>query len=188
MLGNLDSSERCAPKCGDPLENDRRALAWEHETSRELGRLAWPMIISLLSVTVASLVDTMFVGHLGALPLAGVGLGGVFSFTVISFGLAVFGAVKVKVGEAHGRGQGERVQSLLGVFVLLALPLGVVSLIVGGLVATWIVPLLGGEPETTWLASEYLAIRSLSFPTVLFVAALSAWLQGQGQPRAPMRA
>ncbi|HSC86513.1 MAG TPA: MATE family efflux transporter, partial [Polyangiaceae bacterium] len=52
-------------------------LAWESSPPRELVRLSWPMIVSLLSVSVASLLDTLFVGRLGAVPLAAVGLGGV---------------------------------------------------------------------------------------------------------------
>lgn len=146
------------------------------------------MIISLLSVTVASLLDTLFIGRFGAEPLAAVGLGGVATFTVISFGLAVFGAAKVKVGEALGRGDHGSVKRTLGVFLRLALPLSLVSLLVGCLVAFVVLPSFGGDPTTTRLASEYTAIRSLSFPGVLTVAAVSNWLQGQSQPRAPMLA
>ncbi len=165
-----------------------KTLTWTHQPSRELVRLAWPMVISLLSVTVASLLDTLFVGRFGAAPLAAVGLGGVATFTVISFGLAVFAAAKVKVGEALGRGDLGSVKRTLGVFLRLALPLSFVSLLVGCLVAFVVLPSLGGDPATTRLAGQYTAIRSLSFPGVLVVAAVSNWLQGQGQPRAPMLA
>ena len=60
-------------------QNARRAsteLPWIERPMPELLRLAWPIAISTLSYSVMTLVDTMFVGQLGASALAGVGLGG----------------------------------------------------------------------------------------------------------------
>lgn len=163
-------------------------VSWEVSPTKELLRLALPMVVSLLSVSVANLIDTLFVGRLGAVPLAAVGLGGVTTFTVVSFGLAVFSAAKVKVGEALGKGDATRLHGQLGAFLWLAVPLGLLSAAVAAGAAFFALPQIAGGDETGRLASEYVLIRALSFPTLLVVSGLANWLQAQGKPQAPMQA
>lgn len=168
--------------------DSQKNLVWAASPTRELVRLAGPLVVSLLSTSVASLVDTLFVGRLGAVPLAAVGLGGVISFTILSFGIAVFSAAKVKVGELFGRGDADRVARSLRLFLYLAVPLGLVSFIVGQLCAAWLLPLMSSDAEAGQLSSSYTMVRAFSFPVVLIIAAISSWLSAQGKPHAPMRA
>src|SRR5690606_6002254 len=102
-------------------------LSWSAAPARELTRLAWPVIVSLLSYSAMTAVDTAFVGRLGASALAAVGIGGTAVFCVLSFGVAVFSAAKVRVGEALGAGDVQSTQVQLGAFLRLAIVLGVLS-------------------------------------------------------------
>ncbi|HSC85783.1 MAG TPA: MATE family efflux transporter, partial [Polyangiaceae bacterium] len=106
---------------------------------------------------------------------------------ILSFGLALYSASKVKVGEALGRGDQRAVRRSLVAFVRLAWPLGAISTVVAIAVVFSLLPRLAGEGVGE-LAAEYTAIRALSFPLALWVAALASWLQAQGKPRAPMLA
>jgi len=162
-------------------------LSWEKSPLTELLRLAWPTVISLVSLSVMTLVDTLFIGRLGAVPLAAAGIGGVCVFTVISFGLAIFSTAKVKVGEKHGAGDRAGVNRSLGSLIRLALALGFTSVLVGWLAAAAL-PWLSADDQTGILAGKYAALRSFGFPFVLVSAAIAQWLQAQGDAKTAMRA
>jgi len=172
-------------KTGPQLE--RATLTWSARPFRELLRLSVPMVISLLSVSAMTLVDTLFVGWLGSTELAAVGLGGMAVFTVVSFGTALFGAARVRVGEAVGQGDQSVVHSELGAFLRVGLVLGVLSALVALLVAQ-LLPWLSQGGEAAALAGDYISIRSLSCPLVLLTQALAQWRQACGDSRGPMRA
>lgn len=162
-------------------------LDWEAHPLRELARLAWPMVISLLSFSLITLVDTLFIGRLGAVELAAAGLGGVCAFTVASFGLATFSAAKVLVSEDHGRGERSEIGRALGAFLRLAAVLSVVSVFSGGLLALCL-PLVSAHEETGIQAGHYLALRSLGLPFILVSSAIGQWLSAQGDSKSAMRA
>src|SRR5688572_4415209 len=163
------------------------ALAWGDRPLRELLRLSGPMVVSLLSVSAMTLVDTLFIGWLGSTELAAVGLGGMGVFTVISFGTALFGAARVRVGEAVGRGDDATVRSELGAFLRVALVLGAASTLLAVAVAL-LLPVLAKSGEATLLARDYMLVRALSCPLVLLTQGLAQWRQACGDSAGPMRA
>lgn len=176
-----------AQTASPPPVVERGLLAWEQRPFRELWRLSGPMIVSLLSVTAMTLVDTLFIGWLGSTELAAVGLGGMGVFTVVSFGTALFGAARVRVGEAVGAGDDGVVRAELGAFLRLALVLGVVSTLVA-IVGAYLLPFFAEAAETTELARDYMLICALSCPCVLLTQALAQWRQARGDSAGPMRA
>ena len=77
------------------------------ETSvRAIFDLAWPIMVSMLSYTAMSIVDTLFVSRLGTDPLAAVGLAAVLVFFTQSFGAGLMGGVRVLVSQSTGAGDG----------------------------------------------------------------------------------
>lgn len=166
---------------------ERGGLTWEAHPVRELWRLSGPMIVSLLSVSAMTLVDTLFIGWLGSTELAAVGLGGMGVFTVVSFGTALFGAARVRVGEAVGAGEQHVVRAELGAFLRVALVLGLGSTLLTA-AGAYLLPLLGKDAATTHLARDYMLVRALSCPCVLVTQALAQWRQARGDSAGPMRA
>ena len=69
-------------------------LEWTAHPLRELGRLAGPITVSMLSYAVMTLMDTLFVGWLGPAELAGVGLGGTASFALLCFSFGLLRGAK----------------------------------------------------------------------------------------------
>lgn len=160
-------------------------LAWQERPLAELLRLSWPSVLSLLSVSTMSLVDSVFLGHLGSVELAAGGLGGVSVFTVLSFGLALFGAAKVEVGLRYGAGDAQGVRRCLGGLLRVAFVLGLISTVVGEL-AAFALPYLSADRQTGIMAGQYAAVRALSFPFALCSTALGGWLQAQGNSKTAM--
>ncbi len=162
-------------------------LSWHERPLAELLRIGSPMIVSLLSLSAMTVVDTLFIGRLGKRPLAASGLGGVVVFTVVSFGLAVLSAAKVKVGEAHGQGDTSRVRRSLGAFLRLGMLLGLLSMGLTFVLAA-LLPRVVADPETAGKAASYCQIRAGEVIFALLTAALGQWLQAQGDSQTSMKA
>lgn len=164
-----------------------RSLTWAEAPARELVRLAWPIVVSLLSFSLMTAIDTAFVGRLGPSALAATGVGGSAVYCVLSFGVAVFAAAKVRVGKFVGAGERERAEAELGAFLRLALGLGVASALSGCVVAQGL-HFVHVDPVAGRLSVGYATVRSLSLPLALLSAAIGQWRQALGDSRTAMRA
>jgi MATE family multidrug resistance protein len=162
-----------------------RALSWEHRPTRELLRLAWPICVSLLSFNLMTLTDTLFVGQLGTGALAGVGVGGVLTFSILCFPMGVMrGGVKVLIAQRVGAGQRDRVLAVVGAGLILATALA--ALAVGGAAAsTALLPtLIPGDGGVH--AATYILVRAIGVPLVLWSSAMREGRYGLGDSRSPM--
>lgn len=153
----------------------------------EAWRLAWPLILSNLSVPVLGIVDTAVVGHLAAPHYLGaVALGALtFNFLYFVFGFLRMGTTGL-IAQAFGRADGDELRAGL-VRPLLLCALIAVTLVLGGPVivrAAWWVfeptAPVGGELES------YVRIRLLGAPAGLANMVLLGWLLGLQNARGAM--
>ena len=100
-------------------------LAWTAAPLPALLRLAWPIVVSMLSMSVMTLVDTLMVSTLGSWALAGVGLGGIIHYIVICFPIGVLGGIKILASQSVGAGRPEHVKIILGAGLALATAMAV---------------------------------------------------------------
>ena len=92
-----------------PLE--ARAPAAARQASggvREVGRLAYPIVLTQMSQTVMHVVDSIFVGQLGAAQLGALGFAGIWLWTVFSLFNGCATGVQTFVSQAHGAGEDAR--------------------------------------------------------------------------------
>lgn len=146
--------------------------------------LAWPIILSNITVPLLGLVDTAVVGHLpDSRYLAGVTLGAtLFSFLYWGFGFLRMGTTGL-TSQAVGREDDSAVRNLLGQSLLLAALIGGALIVLSDPLVTLGLWLLDGSPEATRLASVYAEIRLLSAPAVLANYAILGWFLGQQNSR-----
>lgn len=170
-----------------PALSSSSLLSWTERPGRELLRLAWPIMVSMVSFAMMTLTSTVFVAHLGADELAGVGLAGVVGFALVCFGIGLLRGAKTLVSQAVGADRRDRIPELVAAAIGLALALGAVAVVAGQLASPLLVS-LSASPRAGQYAAQYLAIRSLGMPLVLLYAALRESRYGQGDSRVPMRA
>lgn len=146
--------------------------------------LAWPIILSNISVPLLGLVDTAVVGHLpDSRYLAGVTLGAVlFSFLYWGFGFLRMGTTGL-TSQAVGREDDGAVRNLLGQSLLMAGVIGALLIVFSSPLIALGLWLLDGSQEATRLAGEYAGIRILSAPAVLANYAILGWFLGQQNSR-----
>ncbi|MDI5983959.1 MATE family efflux transporter [Halomonas sp. M4R5S39] len=151
---------------------------------RRLWALAWPIILSNITVPLLGLVDTAVVGHLpDSRYLAAVTLGAtLFSFLYWGFGFLRMGTTGL-TSQAVGRENDSEVRNLLGQSLLLAAGIGTLLILFSKPLITLGLWLLDGSEIATDLATEYARIRLLSAPAVLANYAILGWFLGQQNSR-----
>jgi MATE family multidrug resistance protein len=153
--------------------------------AKELIGLSWPIALSMLSYSLMTAVDTLFVGRFGAEAISAVGLGGLATFTLLTFGMGLLRGGKIIVARTVGAKRGHEVPRLAAATIALSLMIAVV---------TWLVtisaaPLLGQafhEPSANAFTVSYVRIRSLALPLMLVATALRELSQGVGDSKRPM--
>ena len=152
---------------------------------REVVRVAWPLVVSMLSYTAMGLVDTLMVARLGTVEVAAVGLATAVYFTIGCLGLGLLGAVKILVAQAQGARDERRGRAAAWQGCLLAVAVGIVALLLVPL-AEPVLRLLAGAGRVSALATTYLRIRLFGvLPHVLSVATFG-WFEGRGHTRTSM--
>jgi putative MATE family efflux protein len=153
---------------------------------RTLLRLAAPNVMATSMAVLVGLAETFYVGMLGVVPLAALGL--VFPFAMLTGMLsagAMGGGVSSALARAFGAGDAARAQSV----ALHALLIGAI----GGLLYSALFLLLS-KPLFTLLGGRGEVLReALGYATVLFSGALAVWLfntlasilRGTGNMRVP---
>ncbi|WP_395244781.1 MATE family efflux transporter [Agromyces sp. MMS24-K17] len=153
---------------------------------RDILRLAVPALGALIAEPLFLLADTAMVGHLGATPLAGLGLASAILQTII--GLMVFLAYATTPAVARRLGSGdERGAVAAGIDGLwLALALGAVLAVAGWLAAPGLVAVFGASAEVAEAATTYLSISMAGLPAMLLVFAATGLLRGLQDTRTPL--
>jgi putative MATE family efflux protein len=153
---------------------------------REILALALPALGALVAEPIFLLVDSALVGHLGRVPLAGLGLASAVLQTVV--GLMVFLAYGTTPAVARRLGAGDRPGAIsLGVDgTWLAAALGLILAAAGFVAAPFLVGLFDAPGDVTAQASAYLRTAMLGLPAMLIVYAATGLLRGLQDTRTPL--
>ena len=153
---------------------------------REILALAVPALGALAADPVVSLVDTAFVGRLGAVELAALGVNAaVFSLAFMAFNFLANGSTPM-VGRAIGRGDRAAAGRIVTQAFFLAVVIGAVVLGLLQLFARPILLAMGAGGDLLEPALTYLRIRALAGPAVLLISAGNGVFRGFQDTRTPL--
>ena len=148
--------------------------------------LAGPIVATNIFQTLYQLIDTFWVGRLGASAVAAVSVSFPILFLMISAGggMAVAGAILV--AQTFGSGDEEAVDHAAGQTLL---AVGIVSAALsaaGFFLAEPMITLFGVEPDVANLAVDYLQISFLGLVAVFVYFVFQALLRSVGDVKTPM--
>lgn len=154
--------------------------------NRDILRLAVPALGALVAEPLFLIVDAALVGHLGVVPLAGLGIASAVLQTVV--GLMVFLAYSTTPAVARRFGAGDASSAVsAGIDGLwLALGLGGVLAVVGSLATPALVGAFGATPEVAEQAEIYLRLSMWGLPAMLIVFAATGLLRGMQDTVTPL--
>jgi putative MATE family efflux protein len=156
------------------------------ESRRAVLRLAGPALGVLAAEPLYVLVDTAVLGHLGAVPLGALGIGGVLlSQVAVQFNFLAYGTTG-RSARWYGAGRtgaavNEGVQASW-----FALGLGLLVLAAGEVLAGPATRLLAGPGPVRDGAEQWLRIALLGAPFILLAVAGNGWMRGVQDTRRPL--
>ena len=157
-------------------------------STRRLLSLAASAFVVLAAEPLYVLVDTAVVGHLGSVPLAGLGIGASLLTLVVIVGTFVEYGTTGRAARWYGAGNraaavNEGVQASW-----LAALLGAAVVVAAEMLAHPMTRLLaGGNVEAQRAGESWFRIAVLGVPGILLVLAGNGWMRGVQETRAPVR-
>ena len=147
-----------------------------------LWKLAGPLAVASAGWALMGAVDIAVAGRAGPAVMGGTGLGNGLFFAVAVVGIGVTMGLDPLVSQALGAGDRARARRLLwqglwlslGVSAVLAAPVAFLPLLLGP---------AGVDPAAAAQAGNFLHVRLLGLPALLFFTAQRAYLQGFGRTR-----
>ncbi|WP_347330161.1 MATE family efflux transporter [Marinimicrobium locisalis] len=154
---------------------------------RDIWQLAWPMMLSNLSIPLLGAVDTAILGHLPSpVYLGAVTVGGsLLSLLFWSFGFLRMGTTSV-AARAEGANDRAGLHQVLVQSLSLALALALALMVIGPWLLAPALAWMGPSPEVQGLALEYARIRLWGAPASLMNFALVGWFIGRQDTRRPL--
>ena len=150
-------------------------------------KLAGPVLVERLSVSMLSAVDAFLVGHyVGADGVAAVGISALLFWVPLAgaFGLDI--ATTAVIARDYGAGETKSLERTLRASLLAAFLWGAVGTAVLWTLAGPLLSMMGAEPEVRSFGIEYIRAASLSFPLLLLMYAASGAMRGLGNTWVPM--
>jgi MATE family multidrug resistance protein len=156
------------------------------EIRRDVLRLALPASAEQLLSMMVGIVDTFLVGHLGAAPLAAVGLANQWVFVATALFGAIATGTTALIARFVGAQDPRQADQVLRQSVLVGGLIGLFSTILGLTLARQAVLLLGAPDDVIDLSIDYLRVVAsiFFFSTLMFIG--NASLRGAGDTRTPL--
>ena len=167
-----------------------------HEASNaKVWAIAWPMILSGISIPMLGLVDTALLGHLDhPRYLAAVAIGAhVIAILYLSFSFLRMGTtslVSQSVGRARNSADiganGANTDNIIYRTLLIAALFGLILTFTIPWLIDSIIVIMNASENIAGLAAEYIRIRLYSAPAAMMTFAISGWLIGLKKTKAAL--
>ncbi|HKK51079.1 MAG TPA: MATE family efflux transporter, partial [Myxococcota bacterium] len=155
---------------------------------REVAALAYPLVLTQMSITAMGVADSMIVGRLGAAPLAAVGLAGNWIWTLACFFVGTSMAVQTFVAQRHGAERPRECGAWCWQGLASNVPFAAVVSLILVLGAEPIVALLEPTESIAPHATGYMRARALGITGLTAAVSVSSFFRGIGDVRTPLYA
>jgi putative MATE family efflux protein len=157
------------------------------ELSRKVWKLAYPIILANLSLTLLNVVDTAMLGRLSPAALAAAGIGGVVYLTVAATLGALSLGTQTLTARRHGEKEMAQCGQVLDNSLVLALILGGVFTLLSPWLAHFLPPHLESGTTMGRLLGTYIQYRFYGVVFVLLNLAFGGFFNGIGKTKVRMK-
>lgn len=158
-----------------------------HPLVPRLSRIAVPIMLTNLLQMTYNLVDTWFLGKIGAAAVSAPALSFSFIFFLAVFGLGFSMAGTTLVSQAHGAGDTDRVNFYASQTMTIVGVIGVMIGIVGFVLAPTLLRILNTPSASFEYAREYMRIVFAGIPVMFAFFVMQAIFQGLGDTMTPLK-
>lgn len=153
---------------------------------RALVALAVPIVFANLLQTAYQLIDTFWVGRLGAGAVAAVSLSFPIIFFLISLGLGLAVAGTILVSQYQGRGDTAMVNHVSAQALIGVVAISLVLAVLGFFGARAVVAFLGAADDVLPMATRYLRVSFVGLPFLFAYVIFQSLMRGVGDARTPL--
>lgn len=173
------------------VENIKKGNLPPHVTSKmlysDIVKLAWPSVVEMTLTQLASMVDLMMVGCLGAWALSAVGLTVQPKFLLMILFMAMNVGATAMVARYKGAGEQEKANQVMRQALILTLVFSVVSSVIGYIFSEKLIIFMGApDAQTLKEGTIYLKIQMVGFTFMALTSTITAVLRGVGNSRTAM--
>lgn len=180
----MDAPEHAPPGAHDADESarDTARAPTPRALLKSIAALSVPLALHNVGHSLLGLVDSAFVGRLGAAQLAAVSLGNLLLFTVLVLGMGIVFGTEPLVAQALGGDRAGKAKGAVRTGMILSAAM--TPVVWGALfVIPELLPLANVDSEVVEHTATYLLGRAPGVPFVLGFTALRAYLQGYERTR-----
>jgi MATE family, multidrug efflux pump len=166
-------------------KNKTNSYIFEDSPAKAILKLAWPMLIGMLAMTIFNLVDTWYIARLGTLELAAIS----YTFPVVmllngvtlSLGVGLTAVISNKSGE----GNREEVKSYTRDGLILAMLVVITFMVAGLLTVEPLFRLMGASETILPLIVDYMKIWYFGAAAVVIPMVGNSAIRGMGDAKSP---
>jgi putative MATE family efflux protein len=149
--------------------------------NRTILRLAWPVVLERLSLSVLSAVDAALVGHfVGSDGIAAIGISALLFWIPLSGALAIDVGTTAVIARDLGAGDRSRVQAGLHAALIAAFLWGLFCAAIIFALAPFFMRAMGADEHVQALGVEYLRAGCIGLPFMMIFYAIAGSLRGMG--------
>jgi MATE family multidrug resistance protein len=153
---------------------------------REVTLLAYPIVLTQMSQTLMQVVDSIFVGQLGAAQLGALGFSAIWLWTVMSVFSGTANGVQTFVSQAQGAGDEKSCGAWAWQGLYATVPPLTLAVFAFVAIADPLWTLAGASPEIREHALAYARMRPYGMAGLGVWMVLAAFLRGIGDTRTPL--
>lgn len=154
---------------------------------RNLLQIAWPMTVTQSLMTLGPFIDMVWVGKLGSVAMAAVGVSGVAVQLAQGAMMGLTTGMRALVSRSIGANEMDTAHAVAQHSVLVSIGYSLLMAVVGVFFSDEIVRLVTTDPEIVTLGAAYMRIQFIGGATMSFRMMMDGIMQASGDTVNPMR-
>jgi len=150
---------------------------------RDIWRMAYPVIIGAMAVTILNTTDTIFLGRIGETELGASALGGIFYFVMVMIGVALGVGNQIQIARRAGEKNHKDIGEIFDHCFMMMFVLSVFQFLVLAFLSKPIFEMLVDNLEVRKACIEFLYYRSFGIFFVMMATAFRSLYVGIASPK-----
>jgi putative MATE family efflux protein len=146
-------------------------------------RIAYPVVLGSISITILNVTDTIFLGRVGETELGAAGLGGVLYFVLAMIGVAIGMGAQILIARRSGEKNEGAIGEIFDHSFLILASLGIILFAFMEFLSPVLLRFLVRDDSTRTAVTEFLHYRSFGLIAVLCATAFRSFYVGIAQPK-----
>lgn len=148
--------------------------------------LSWPILVTQLMMTLGPTIDTIWVGKLGEIAIAAVGVSGVGVMLVMGLMMGFTMGMLALLSRAVGAKDSELANRIAQQAIVFSAVFSIVIALIGQFFSEKILLLITQDPDIVELGTRYLRIEFIGGATMVFRMTMDVIMQASGDTFNPM--